>query len=73
MNKYEQFSLKNNPLKYVRLEKWIGECLRKKKLRIEWADRIIKEAAEEGTKLYKYRCPNCQKWHLTKQEKHQER
>lgn len=45
---------------------WVHSCLRKKKLKYEWANSVIKRAEQEGTKLYKYRCRSCFAWHITK-------
>lgn len=55
------------------IKQWVGECMRKKKLRERWANRIIEKAAQEGHKLYKYYCNHCQWWHVTKQAKHDRR
>jgi hypothetical protein len=49
-----------------RVSMFVGQCLRKKPLKEDWANRIIKQAASEGTTLYKYQCPHCQRWHVTK-------
>jgi len=49
-----------------KIEKWQGECVRKKKLRQSWADNVIARAAANNDKLYKYYCPHCQHWHVTK-------
>lgn len=54
-------------------KKWVGECLRKKKLKLGWADNIIDKAAIEGNKLYKYYCMHCGFYHVTKMENHQDR
>jgi hypothetical protein len=37
------------------------------------ANAVIQRAAGEGTKLYKYCCPHCFGWHVTKQERHAQR
>ena len=51
----------------------LGECLRKKRMPSGYADSVIQKAALTGVLLYKYRCPYCQKWHVTKMENHQKR
>lgn len=52
------------------LDQWVNECLRKKRLSEEYANNIIAKAKNEGQILFKYVCPNCQKYHLTKKEFH---
>jgi hypothetical protein len=47
-----------------RIKEWVSMCLRKKRLREEWADAIIKRA---DIPLRKYYCPHCFAWHITKQ------
>lgn len=47
--------------------KFVGQCLRKKRMRECHADSVIKRAAKGGTKLFKYFCPYCSGWHVTKQ------
>ena len=42
-------------------EEWVKTCLRKKKLKEEWADSIIKKAT---VPLRKYSCPHCFAWHI---------
>jgi len=51
-----------------RVAMFVGQCLRKKPLREEWANRIIKEAKKTGTTLYKYLCPHCGRFHVTKRK-----
>lgn len=48
-----------------RIKRWRGECMRKKRLRKEWADNIIERAAKQGNELRKYYCPHCQHWHVS--------
>lgn len=43
-----------------------SECLRKKKLTEKQANQVIDRAGKDGTRLYKYHCPHCQRWHVTK-------
>lgn len=50
----------------TRVNAWLGQCARKKKLKPAWADQIIAEAAKTGATLYKYSCPHCFGWHVTK-------
>lgn len=51
------------------IKEWYGECMRKKKLRESWANDIIARAVKEGNKLFKYYCPHCQHWHVTRRLK----
>lgn len=51
---------------YSNPEKFHKMCLRKKRLSEAIADKIIKKAKSEGSNLYKYYCPYCFCWHLTK-------
>lgn len=53
--------------------KWAGQCLRKKRLKEDWANNIINKAKAEGTILYKYLCNYCWGWHVTKDKKNTER
>lgn len=55
------------------IKSWIGECVRKKKLKESWANDIIGRAKKEGTTLFKYYCNHCQHWHVTKRQKWNER
>lgn len=48
------------------IKNWVGECMRKKKLKESWADRTIQKAKKEGNTLHKYYCPHCQHWHVSK-------
>jgi hypothetical protein len=50
------------------INRWFGECLRKKKLKEKWADNIAKAKAED-VELHKYYCNHCQHWHITKKLK----
>ena len=52
--------------------KWVGECLRKKRLKNQWADNIIERAAAKGNKMYKYYCTHCCHYHVTKMKVHNE-
>lgn len=45
-----------------KIDEWVKTCLRKKKLKEQWADNIIKRAK---TPLRKYYCPHCAGWHVT--------
>ena len=45
---------------------WVKSCLRKKKMLENHADKVITRAKKEGTTLYKYSCPHCFHWHVTK-------
>ncbi len=56
-----------------RIYKWTKDCLNKKRLRSDWADDVIKRAAETGTTLFKYYCPHCTKYHVTRKKEHKER
>lgn len=47
------------------IQKWYNQCLRKRRLKEEWADDIIMRAEAEGCYLRKYVCPYCQGWHVT--------
>ena len=49
---------------------WVGECLRKKRLSSGVADKVIERAKKEGTELYKYHCPHCDGWHITKMKEY---
>lgn len=51
------------------IKQWYGECMRKKRLRESWADSVISRAAKDGNKLFKYYCPHCQHWHVTRRLK----
>lgn len=53
------------------IRKWHGQCMRKKKLRPETADRVVARAASEGTKLRSYYCPHCFSHHVTKLESYE--
>ena len=55
------------------ITKWVGECLRKKRLNDNIADEVIARAKKEGTALYKYHCPHCDGWHITKMKNHEAR
>jgi hypothetical protein len=44
---------------------WASSCLKKKKLKSDWADRIIADAKFEGNFLRKYLCPHCLSYHVT--------
>lgn len=56
--------------KVKRANRWVGECLRKKPLKEEWCDNIIKAAKADGITLYKYACPHCARWHVTRRPNH---
>lgn len=45
-----------------KIDEWLKTCLKKKKLKEEWADSIIEKA---DIKLRKYYCPHCFAWHVT--------
>lgn len=49
-------------------DEWIKTCINKKRYPSEnFADNVIKKVlADRGTTLYKYFCPHCSAWHLTK-------
>lgn len=47
---------------------WASSCLKKKKLRSEWADRIVVTAKNEGSYLRKYLCPHCMMYHVTSKQ-----
>ncbi len=63
---------KMKKIKTKHINKWVGECLRKTKLLEDYADKIIKQAKSEGTVLYKYSCPHCFNWHVTKKKRKDE-
>lgn len=44
---------------------WASSCLKKKKLQLEWAERIVKQAKSEGNFLRIYLCNECLKYHVT--------
>ncbi len=80
-NKYEQFSKVQETRQKIKqhrkivkseipIEKWKGECLRKKKLKRKWANEVIRNAKATGTTLYRYICSHCGFYHVTKNEKH---
>jgi len=48
------------------IDTWVKSCLHKSRLSEAIADSIIIRAKKEGTILYKYYCPYCFGWHLTK-------
>lgn len=48
-----------------RVESWVGQCLRKKKLKEKWANTIIQNAQKTGDYLRKYKCPHCDHYHVT--------
>lgn len=48
------------------IRRWVGECLRKKKMRESHANKVIERAKAEGTELRKYFCPHCYSWHVTR-------
>lgn len=48
------------------ISKLYGQCMRKKRLTEEIANKIVKRAKKEGMKLYSYVCPHCQGYHLTR-------
>ena len=50
----------------IRRRKWIGSCLRKKAYTEGLANHLIKKKRKEGVKLYKYMCPHCFRYHLTR-------
>ena len=45
---------------------WVRTCLHKARLSDTRADKIIEEAKKDKKHLYKYSCPHCFGWHLTK-------
>lgn len=49
-----------------RVRRWVGQCLRKVRMSEGHASAVIRRAKEGGQVLYKYRCPHCQSWHVTK-------
>jgi hypothetical protein len=53
-----------------KVNEWVRTCLHKSRLSESIADKIIAKAKD---KLYKYYCPHCFGWHLTKKERHPER
>lgn len=46
-------------------EKWSHSCLRKRAMKENHADKVIKRAMSEGSYLRKYVCPHCSNYHLT--------
>ena len=51
-----------------KVPKLYSMCLRKKVLSEDIANKIINRAKNEGVILYKYLCPYCGKYHLTKKQ-----
>jgi hypothetical protein len=51
-----------------RVQMFVGQCLRKKKLSYDMSRNVIKRAAKEGTTLYSYYCPHCTHYHITKRK-----
>lgn len=47
-------------------EEWIKTCLHKKRLSNSVADKIIEKAKQDNKELFKYYCPHCYGYHLTK-------
>ena len=45
-----------------KIDEWAKTCLKKKKLKEQWADSIILKADKP---LRKYYCPHCFSWHIT--------
>lgn len=48
---------------------WTKTCLHKSRLSEYIADNIIEEAKKNKKTLYKYNCPHCFGWHLTKRQR----
>jgi hypothetical protein len=44
---------------------WASSCLRKKGLKLEWAEDVIKRAKAEGNYLRAYLCKECLRYHVT--------
>jgi hypothetical protein len=52
-----------------RVDEWVKSCLHKTRLSEGHADEIIARVAkEENLTLYKYYCPHCFGWHLTRKK-----
>ena len=49
------------------IDEWVKTCLHKNKYTEEEADWIIKKKKKD-IRLYKYYCPHCFGWHLTKKK-----
>jgi len=49
-----------------KVAEWVKTCLNKSRLSEGRANCIIEEAKKDKKTLYKYYCPHCFGWHLTK-------
>jgi hypothetical protein len=49
-----------------KIGEWVRTCLHKCRLSEDRANFIIEEAKKDKKILYKYYCPHCFGWHLTK-------
>lgn len=49
-----------------KISEWVRTCLHKSRLSSYRADLIIKEAKKDDKILFKYYCPHCAGYHLTK-------
>ena len=55
-----------------KVAEWVKTCLHKTKMSEGHADTIITKAKAEGkVVLYKYPCPHCFGWHVTKKERNE--
>ena len=54
-----------------KIAEWVKTCLHKARFHSEYkADRRIDEIKKkDNVTLYKYYCPHCSGWHLTKKER----
>jgi hypothetical protein len=52
-----------------KISEWVKTCLHKTRLSAGNADKIIERAKKDGVILYKYYCPHCFGYHLTKRSK----
>lgn len=54
-----------------KFHEWAKTCLNKKRMSEHLAELVIYRARQQGTELYKYICPHCNGWHVTKQKRKQ--
>lgn len=57
--------------KMEKITEWVKTCLHKSRMAGGHADQVIKRAKDDGIILYKYFCPHCQGWHVTKKERNE--
>lgn len=54
------------------IAEWVKTCLHKSRLSEGRANVIIEEAKKDHKILFKYYCPHCFGWHLTKKPRENE-